>query len=175
MFERKNQSILTPHYTALIAQDEDLAGGEEDEEVFTLARRDHDLEGDADTALPTVAAPLISSEDLSKRKLREGTSRKAQLKNRPQGEKVVFDEEGVEKNFYEMGDDAEGGAGAEERRNEYLEKERERMKLADKVDRELAREKKREKKRKRKERERDVSLFNDFWAKLTLYRSSMGS
>jgi len=158
MFERKNQSILTPHYTALISHEDD--NKDEDEEVFTIRRRDHDLEL-GEGVEPAAPSKLTSSEDLSKRKLREGTSRKAQLKNRPQGEKLVFDEDGVEKNFYEMGDDAEGGAGAQEKREEYLQAERERMKVADKDDRELAREKKREKKRKRKEREREVSTSDD--------------
>ncbi|KAK4688634.1 ATP-dependent RNA helicase DDX10/DBP4, partial [Tremellales sp. Uapishka_1] len=157
MFERKNQSILTPHYTALVAQDDDLAG-EDDDEVFTIRRRDHELEeGAAAKEDDTIAAPLITSEDLSQRKLKAGTSRKAQLKNRPSGTKVVFDDQGAAREFYEMGKDAEGGAGDEEKRKLYVEAERERMRAADKIDRALAREKKQEKKRKRKEREKEVN------------------
>jgi ATP-dependent RNA helicase DDX10/DBP4 len=175
MFERKNQSILTPHYTALIAHDDDLAGEADDDEVFTLRRRDHALEGDSsDDDTPAVVAgtesaekppakPLISSEDLSQRKLKQGASRKAQLKMRPAGEKLVFDEDGEARDFYEMGKAAEGGAGAEEARKEFVEAERARMKEADKVDRELARDKKREKKRKRKEREREVGRVLLLW------------
>ncbi|WWD20597.1 ATP-dependent RNA helicase DBP4 [Kwoniella shandongensis] len=171
MFERKNQSILTPHYTALIAQDdEDETGGDVDD-VFTLARRDHALSGDEgglssggdddedEDALTAEMKkkPLISSEDLSKRKLKQAASRKAQLKMRPGPSKMIFDEvTGEAREFYEAGEDVEKEMGNEEKRREYLEKERERMKLEDKVDREVAREKKREVKRKRKEREREV-------------------
>ena len=46
---------------------------------------------------------------------------------------------------------------AADKRREYLEKEREIMKIQDKIDKEVAREKKKELKRKRKEREREVS------------------
>lgn len=159
MFERKNQSILTPHYSKLVAHDDDLAGAEDDDDdVFTLARRDHDLDGaDSDEDFEGVKKPLISSEDLSKRKLKEGTTRKGQLKNRGMPTKVVFGEDGEARDFYEHGDDVEAGAGAEEVRRAFVEAESARMREADIVDREVAREKRREKKRKRKEREREVS------------------
>lgn len=165
MFERKNQDILTSHYSSLVAQEEDSDG---DDDVFTLARRDHDLgENDvpldeATTALAkagssTQPAPLVSSEDLSKRKLKAGASRKAQLKSRPAPDKVVFDDvTGEARNFYEEGKEAESGAGAAEKRSAYLDEERGRMQVADRVDREVARERRREQKRKRKEREKDV-------------------
>jgi len=168
MFERKNQSILTPHYSALVAHDED-ATDDKDEDVFTLQRADHELEGDdddeflADMATTTALNPaevkkaLTTSEDLSKRKLKQGASRKAQLKSRSAPEKVVFDETGEVRNFYEAGKDAEIGAGAKAKRQQHLEDERERMQAANQVDREVARDRRREKKRKRKEREKDVS------------------
>lgn len=168
MFERRNQSILTPHYSALVAHDEDAAknGEEDDDEVFTIARRNHALDDEgADLAdgdlVPTdraEATPLISSEDLSKRKLKAASSKKHNLKNRPAPEKLVFDDEGQATNFYESGVQAEQGAGAEAARKEFFERERQQMREADKVDRAAAREAKREKKRKRKEREREVSL-----------------
>lgn len=139
MFERTNQSILTPHYSALITHDDN-----EDDDIFTLARKNHTLEEHT--------AP--ASDDLSKRKLKAAASKKGQVKNRPGPEKVLFDEEGEQTDFYKSGVDVEAGAAAE--REEFLLSEKERMKLADKVDREVAREKKREKKRKRKEREREV-------------------
>ncbi|KAK1922966.1 ATP-dependent RNA helicase DBP4 [Papiliotrema laurentii] len=168
MFERRNQSILTPHYSALVAHDDDLAkdGEDDDDEVFTIARRDHALEDEganlADTDLvpsvnaAAVAEPLISSEDLSKRKLKMATSKKLNLKNRPAPEKLVFDEEGNATNFYESGIQAEQGAGAEAARREFVERERQQMREADKIDRAVAREAKKEKKRKRKEREREA-------------------
>ncbi|OCF45706.1 ATP-dependent RNA helicase DBP4 [Kwoniella heveanensis CBS 569] len=177
MFERKNQSILTPHYSALVAHEE--ANDEEDDDVFQLARRNHALSGDeesdddlltetprpkgqpaggdTDALKEEMKKPLITSEDLSKRKLKAATSKKNKIKTGPAPEKLVFDEEtGEARQFYEMGKDVEADAGAAERRREFLEKERERMKVEDKVDREVAREKKRELKRKRKEREKEM-------------------
>lgn len=170
MFERKNQSILAPHYSALISHEDDEGEDGGDDDVFTLARKDHDIDLPADnslfeetptagpstnTATGTGAEPLISSEDLSKRKLKAATSRKALLKSRPAPEKVIFDEEtGEARNFYESGKDVETAAGDQASRQKFLEEERERMREAHRIDKEVAREKKREKKRKRQEREK---------------------
>lgn len=155
MFERINQSILTPHYSALVSLDRGDA-----DEIFTLARHDHALQDDDASAQEQgVDGSLISSEDLSKRKLKAGSSRKLQLKTRPASEKVVFDDEGLAREFYEAGKEAESGAGAEERRKAFVAGERETMRDADRVDREVARERKRERKRKRKEREREVGTI----------------
>lgn len=169
MFERKNQSILAPHYSALISH-ENGDENENDDDVFTLARRDHEIEGvdNDDSALleetpqatSTVAGgsasgadPLISAEDLSKRKLKAATSKKALLKSRPMADKLIFDEKtGEARNFYESGVDVENLAGDEESRRRFLEEEREKMREAHRIDKEVAREKKREKKRKRQER-----------------------
>ena len=170
MFERTNQSILTPHYTALVKHDGSSSGEEEDDDVFTLARKDHALPDDptADASLlPDVNAPVstaaasssaipLSAEDMSKRKLKAAASRKGQVKTRPGAEKVLFDERGAPTTFYEAGQEAEVGAGAIEKRREYVQSEKERMKIAHEEDRKVAREKKMEKKRQRKEREREL-------------------
>jgi len=163
MFERTNQSILTPHYTALISHE-----GEDEDDVFTLARRDHDLDSSipqVDINIPTTtsatSAPLISSEDLSKRKLKAGSSRKGILKSRPGADKVVFDEEGNATDFYKAGVEAEVDAAGD--RRVFEKEERERMREADRVDREVAREKKREMKRKRKDREREMDVSAPFF------------
>lgn len=173
MFERKNQSILAPHYSSLIAHDEDRMNGEgdgDDDEVFTIARRDHALsddEADGDALLAslphgngvsmTSATSADKAENLSKRALKQGTSRKAQLRNRPVPDKIVFDETtGEARNFYEEGADVEQSAGGKERRADFVREEQEKMRAADQVDREVARERRREKKRKRKEREREA-------------------
>ncbi|WVW80961.1 ATP-dependent RNA helicase DBP4 [Kwoniella bestiolae CBS 10118] len=163
MFERKNQSILTPHYTALISQGDEEEGEEDD--VFTLARKNHNLSDDedqSDSDLVNVAEgkemgkPLISSEDLSKRKLKAATSKKSKLKTGGVGEKLIFDEEtGESRNFYESGKDVETQFMSEEKRREYLDKQRERMKVDNEVDKRVAKEKRNELKRKRKERERE--------------------
>ena len=157
MFERKNQSILAPHYSALISHGDEGEGGDDD--VFTLARRDHDIENDNDDILQetttniTDDTPLITSEDLSKRKLKAATSKKALLKSRPAPDKIIFDEvTGEARNFYESGADLETLAGGDAERKKFLEEEGKRMREAHRVDKEVAKEKKREKKRKRQER-----------------------
>ncbi|BEI80156.1 hypothetical protein CcaverHIS002_0106850 [Cutaneotrichosporon cavernicola] len=144
MFERKNQGVLTDHYSKLVAHDDD-----DDDDVFTLARRDHDLELGSDEELTTSA-------DLSKRKLKSATTRKGQIKAGGVPTKLVFDEDGEQRDFYAHGEAAESAAKAEEARIEYVEAENARMREADVVDREVAREKRREKKRKRKEAERKM-------------------
>jgi ATP-dependent RNA helicase DDX10/DBP4 len=152
MFERKNQNILSEHYTKLVDHSEDPLGERDEEEDFiTLKRADHTLEDDGQETLP-------ESEALSKRKLKAAGSKKAMLKFKGVGTKLIFDEEGQAHSLYEMQDD-EGfhqgdalGAG-----REFAENERNRLKEADVHDKELAKEKKREKKRKRKVRESEVS------------------
>ncbi|WWC98711.1 ATP-dependent RNA helicase DBP4 [Kwoniella sp. B9012] len=177
MFERKNQSILTPHYTALVSHGEAEDEEAGDDDVFTLARKDHNLSDDDDegsdgellkvaegketTAITGLVKgsekPLISSEDLSKRKLKAATSKKSKLKTGGTGEKLIFDEvTGESRNFYETGKDVENQFMSEAKRREYLEEQREKMKVANEVDKLVAKEKRNELKRKRKEREREM-------------------
>lgn len=161
MFERKNQTLLSEHYNKLVDHEDDS-----DDDVFTLARVNHDLSGgeesDAEEAGPS--EPLISSEDLSKRKLKAASTKKGVLKSRPAPTKLVFEDDGTARDFYKAGARAEEEAGGEEARRKFFEQEKERMKEADVVDRQVAREKRRELKRKRKEREREVStILGLFW------------
>ncbi|KAF9463268.1 ATP-dependent RNA helicase dbp-4 [Collybia nuda] len=148
MFERKNQNILSEHYSKLIDHESD----DGDEDFITLKRADHDLSDGGE----------IERENLSKRKLKLGNAKRAIVKNGV-AKKLVFDEEGVPHELYEMGDaedwfKSKGGlAGAKEEGIKFAEGERGRMKVADIVDKEEAREKKREKKRKRKDKEKGVA------------------
>ena len=152
MFERKNQSILSEHYTKLV----DHAGGSDSEGDFiTLKRADHELPGEPG-ALP-------ESNYTSKRKQRMALSKKALAKGGPRGSKLVFDDEGGAHEIYEMkapeevfGEGGAEGRAVKEAGKAFVESERGRMKEADVRDKEEAKEKKREKKRKRKEREREV-------------------
>lgn len=155
MFERKNQNILSQHYAKLINHNDDLlAEGEQDEDFITLKRADHILEDNDTSALETSnihGAP-------SKRKLKEARSRKAMLKYKETGKKLVFDEEGRPHELYEMQDDFEfHTSNPLEAGKSFAENERNRLMEVDARDKEEAREKKREKKRKRKQRERAVS------------------
>ncbi|KAJ7628689.1 ATP-dependent RNA helicase dbp-4 [Roridomyces roridus] len=149
MFERKNQNVLSEHYSKML---DTGAGGEDDEEDFiTLKRADHDLEG---LDLPPEEA------DISKRKQRMGKAKRA-LMTGGTSRKLVFDDEGNAHELYEMEAAEEwvegrgGLRGVVEEGREFAEGERGKMREANVVDKEEAREKKREKKRKRKEREKD--------------------
>lgn len=168
MFERKNQSVLTSHYTAMISHDD---GADGDDDFLKIEKRDHTLN---DVGLESLGVDLTSSIDgrstsstpaipstieLSKRKLKMGESKKQMLKLKGTGHKVTFDDEGQAHEVYEMEDldDFEGKGDAKSQQAAYVKEELERMKEADVVDRQVAREKRQEKKRKRKQAERDVS------------------
>ncbi|KAG9091380.1 ATP-dependent RNA helicase dbp4 [Ceratobasidium sp. 370] len=156
MFERKNQGILSEHYTRLVdhgAEDSDLDG-----DFITLKRADHDLPDDP-TRRPHASSslPAIDREDISKRKLKIGQSKSAMLKYKSGGTKLVFDEEGGAHPLYEMRDDsafiAEAGGNVVGAGKAYVDEVRLRMQGEDLLDKEEAKNKKKEKKRKRKERE----------------------
>ncbi|TFY69593.1 hypothetical protein EVG20_g3085 [Dentipellis fragilis] len=150
MFGRKNQNILSEHYTKLV--DHSLDGGDNDEEDFiTLKRADHELPGDDE---------LPVSENLSKRKLKMGQSKRAMLKFKGAPTRLVFDDEGNPHELYEMKDvdevfRKEGAGGVLEAGKKFVESERGKMQEADLLDKAEAKEKKKEKKRKRKEREQE--------------------
>ncbi|RDX46437.1 DEAD-domain-containing protein [Lentinus brumalis] len=146
MFERKNQNILSEHYTKLVDHDAD---GDSEDEFITLKRADHDL--DDGIALP-------ESEFTSKRKQKLALSKKALGKYGEKGHKLVFDDEGNPHEVYEMKDVTDvfkDEREVMEAGRQFAEAERGKMKEVDVVDKAEAKEKKREKKRKRKERERE--------------------
>ncbi|KAI8989191.1 DEAD-domain-containing protein [Trametes punicea] len=148
MFERKNQNILSEHYTKLIDHSADANKDGSDDDFITLKRADHELE---DTA-------LTEHEFISKRKQKMMASKKALAKLGPRGHKLVFDDEGKAHELYEMKDASEVFRTEEEVKEagrKFAESERGKLQEADVVDKAEAKEKKREKKRKRKERERE--------------------
>ncbi|KAJ4488327.1 P-loop containing nucleoside triphosphate hydrolase protein, partial [Lentinula aciculospora] len=148
MFERKNQDVLSQHYSKIIEQD--VASDEDD--FITLKRADHDL----------ALAPLreVALENLSKRKQKLGNAKRAVLLNAPITKKIVFDDSGVGREAEEVPDiedwmkEKGGVKGVFEEGNNHAETERGKMKIADVLDKQEARDKKKEKKRKRKEREK---------------------
>ncbi|KAJ5497526.1 hypothetical protein N7463_009513 [Penicillium fimorum] len=92
----------------------------------------------------------------SKRREKLLKSKKKLLKYKGKGTKLVYDDEGVAHEVYEMEDEdmfkARGDANAQ--REKFLESETARTQQADIEDKEVMREKRREKKEKRKARER---------------------
>ncbi|KAH8102132.1 P-loop containing nucleoside triphosphate hydrolase protein [Cristinia sonorae] len=148
MFERKNQNILSEHYNKLI--DRDGEGDNSEDEFITLKRVDHELEEET----------LPISEHVSKRQSKLALSKKALAAKGPKGKKLIFDEEGVAHELYELKtkEEAIGGASqVSEARKRHAEEEKVKLKEVDVVDKAEAKEKKKEKKRKRKEREREES------------------
>ncbi|EEB95481.1 hypothetical protein MPER_05546, partial [Moniliophthora perniciosa FA553] len=150
MFERKNQDVLSQHYTKLI-EDSDHHDDEEDD-FITLKRADRDL--------PSISLQEVKFENLSKNKMKLSNAKRKAILNAPMREKIIFGEDGVgvEAGVGEDGEkwlEKKGGMdGVVEEGKKYAESERSRMKDADVIDRAEAKEKRKEKKRKRKERER---------------------
>ncbi|KAG2136003.1 P-loop containing nucleoside triphosphate hydrolase protein [Suillus clintonianus] len=148
MFERKNQNILSAHYSKLIDHGDAV---DDNEDFITLKRSNHDLSD-------TDANPEI--DNLSKRKLKLSRTKRAVAKFGQLGQKLIFDDEGNPHEIYEMVDPAEfykgGLEGAKEAGKAFVEGEKAKLKGADVVDKMEAKDKKREKKRKRKERENGV-------------------
>lgn len=151
MFERKNQSVLSEHYTKLVDHAADRDGEDDSEDEFiTLKRADHELD---DEELP-------QSDFMSKRKLKMANSKKALGKYGERGKRLIFDDEGNPHEIYEMKSTEEVFEGRDDVKKvgkKFAEDERMRLREVDVVDKAEAKEKKREKKRKRKEREREVS------------------
>ncbi|EGN95755.1 hypothetical protein SERLA73DRAFT_186962 [Serpula lacrymans var. lacrymans S7.3] len=148
MFQRKNQNILSEHYTKIV--DHSSHANDDDDDFITLKRANHDL---PDSELPEM-------ENMSKRKLRMSKSKRAIMQRSELGHKLIFDDEGNPHELYEMVDPAEfykgGLEGAKEAGAQFAESQRGKLKEADVTDKMEAKEKKKEKKRKRKERERGV-------------------
>jgi len=158
MFQRKNQNVLSSHYTKLIERDGFGNEDDPDEEDFiTLKRADHDLEDD----IP----PINHEAELSKRKLKMSRTKRMIAKS-GSNTKLIYDDEGKPHALYELQDGQEwlaekGLEGAKEEGQKFAQAERSKMEVANVLDKAEAKEKKREKKRKRKERERMMSGAKD--------------
>jgi ATP-dependent RNA helicase DDX10/DBP4 len=158
MFERKNQTVLSSHYSKLIEHESPSNDDDEktDDEFITLKRADHDL--------PESKMLPLDSSDLSKRKLKLGKAKQAIAKNGV-AKKLVFDDAGKPHEIYEMADpdawyEAKGGlVGAKKEGQLFAQQEGLKMRVADVADKQEARDKKRDKKRKRKEKEKAVRKF----------------
>ncbi|KAL4072192.1 DEAD-domain-containing protein [Scleroderma citrinum] len=146
MFGRKNQNILSEHYTKMIDHDD-----ASDEEFITLKRADHDL-------LDSKEHVEYDIEDLSKRKLKLSRTKRMVAKYGQLGQKLIFDDDGNAHEVYEMVDPQEfykhGVDSVKEAGRKFAEGEQGNMKEADVLDKRIAKDKKQEKKRKRKEREK---------------------
>ncbi|CDR88776.1 probable HCA4-can suppress the U14 snoRNA rRNA processing function [Sporisorium scitamineum] len=149
------------------------AGADAADDFLTLKRADHALEDDGDAygiggndvPITMEQAKADATENLSKRKLAMGQSKKALALagKRGIGEKLVFDEDGEAHALYELQDEEafkkQGDTKTQAQR--WEDEERERMQQADAKDKELAKEKRREKRRCQKEREKALERGDD--------------
>ena len=164
MFGRKNQTVLSEHYSKLIENDHDAAQSDSDD-FIQLKRADHDLDQPVHSSTSSARLPDSNEvPELSKRKLKLSRTKRAIAKY-GKGSKLTFDDAGNAHELYEMADpdawykDKGGLEGANEAGKQFAEVESGKMRVADVQDRQEAREKKREKKRKRKEKERQQVWF----------------
>jgi ATP-dependent RNA helicase DDX10/DBP4 len=170
MFERRNQDVLSSHYSKTIADDgtgvqAQHADADEDDDFLSVKRvvpvdaqssSDEEDEAPAGSELKIISG--IGKEALvidSKRREKLLKSKKKLLKYKEKGVKLVYDDDGVAHPVYELEGEADfekrGPAAAQ--RAKFLAEEAERVREADIDDKQLAKQKKREKKEKRKTRE----------------------
>jgi len=99
----------------------------------------------------------------SKRREKLLMSKKKLLKYKGHGSHVHFDEDDMpySKEYYEREEEFAKKGKAEEQRLHFLEAEKERAKMADVADKEMAKQKRREKKDKRKAKEREADMDTD--------------
>ncbi|EGX53498.1 hypothetical protein AOL_s00006g364 [Orbilia oligospora ATCC 24927] len=159
MFERQNQNIFTSHYTGMVRHGEEEEEEERDEDF--LAVKGHGYGSDTeDNKGPNNGQKFIQVHGKdpllvdSKRREKLATSKKALLKYKGKGTKLVFDEEGEAHAIYEFEDEEEfkKAGDAEEQRGKFLAEEKKKVSAADEEDKNVAKEKRRAKKEKQKAR-----------------------
>ncbi|KAH6676549.1 P-loop containing nucleoside triphosphate hydrolase protein [Halenospora varia] len=170
MFERRNQDVLSGHYSKMIAddgqeKDANIDGDADEDNDFLSVKRvvpvddSSDEESNAVESGPVAKViPGIGREPLvidSKRREKLLKSKKKLLKLKEKGTKLVFDEDGKPHQMYELEDEEafRQRGDAESQRKKFLEEEAVRVQAADLDDKQLAKAKKREKREKRKARE----------------------
>ncbi|KAI8343512.1 P-loop containing nucleoside triphosphate hydrolase protein [Chlamydoabsidia padenii] len=152
MFQKRNQDILSEHYTKLVDYEGDKLGGDDDDDDFmTIGRKDHALDSDSDDNMKDTKA-----DNLSKRQAKMG--KKELAKRSSKGEKLVFDDEGKPHQLYEMVDEADflKDGDAKAQKDAFISETGELMKMADVDDKALAKQKRADKKYKRKMKEKEA-------------------
>ena len=168
MFERRNQDVFAEHYVKLVEDEKndqvDNTGDLDGENGFlSVKRRLSDasiISGEDDNALgpefsddkengqKLTEAPLTID---SKRKAKLVKSKKALLKLKPKGKKLVFDDSGTPHEIYELESESQFQAHgpADSQKAKFLAAEQERLQNADVADKQAARAKRKEKRERR--------------------------
>ncbi|QSL66388.1 hypothetical protein MERGE_000767 [Pneumocystis wakefieldiae] len=154
MFKRTNQNVISEHYRKMIEGDDLLI---DDNDFIKVKKVDHDFNEE----------PLENCfKALSKRKQKIALSKKAMLKYRPKGIKLIYDDEGNVSNIYKFQDEAsfhkEGPAN--DQKKKYIQKEEEKMTQNDIIDKQETKEKRHQKRKKvlaTERKNRDNTTEND--------------
>ncbi|KAL8893707.1 MAG: hypothetical protein Q9192_005004, partial [Flavoplaca navasiana] len=180
MFERKNQDILSEHYTKLIENDDNtptnvqrqrittgLDDNKDDQDFLSIKRRIDALPSpqqpptnpplDLSSPKPKSRKPKPPKFD-SNRARRILTNKELYLpKHGPKAHRLVFDDQGAPHEVYEFEDEKEFKKGdVEKQREEFRGKEERRLKEVDRaIDKGVEKEKRRKKREKRRKRERE--------------------
>ncbi|KAJ1651981.1 ATP-dependent RNA helicase dbp4 [Dispira simplex] len=179
MFNRRNQDILTDHYTKLVdwsddqhqksnttaeansaASHPDGKGGNDSDDdaddLLVLKRTDHQLEGTAKEMMILDPQPQA----VSKRKIQH--NRKKMIKNM-RNEKWLFNDEGELVHGYGLKSEADfmKEGDVQERIKQHMDKHRNAMAAQDPADKERTQQRLREKRLKRKLRDKQQALGND--------------
>ena len=169
MFERRNQDVLANHYAKLVDGEDDVDGlgdADEDDDFLTVKRRLKvgEYEGDdfvsSSQKKPKEFAKIVpvNGTELvidSKRREKLLKSKKKLLKLKGRGTKLVYDDDGIPHEVYELEDEdqfRQRGSAADQKAR-FLDDERQRLQTADLADKQAAKEKKKSKREKRKARE----------------------
>ena len=171
MFERRNQDVLAEHYAKLIdddgqTNDRDVDADEDD--AFLTVKRRLSYASEESIELSNHAASEDKTEPRkipiagkgpflidSQRREKLLKSKKAMLKLKGKGSKLVFDDEGNAHEIYELEDEDQfrQRGTADVQRAKFIQEEAERVQAADLVDKQTVKAKKRERKEKRRLRE----------------------
>ncbi|KAI0999252.1 ATP-dependent RNA helicase [Podosphaera aphanis] len=178
MFERRNQDVLSGHYSKMIAKEPSEGDHpidlEEDGNFLSVKRviGVDDEESKDDQGLQDLAGPGpkvisgIGKEPIivdSKRKEKLLKSKKKLLKIKERGTKLVYDDEGNPHQIYELEDEKSfhQKGPAEIQRAKFVEQEAARVKEADIDDKELVKIKKREKREKKRAARAAAEIMGD--------------
>ena len=168
MFERRNQNVFADHYAKLVEDEKDDQvdnNGDLDGEngFLSVKRRLSDasmISGEDDNDLgPEIPDNKQDGQNLtkgpltidSKRKAKLAKSKKALLKLKPKGKKLVFDDSGAPHEIYELESESQFQAHgpADSQKAKFLAAEQERLQNADVADKQAARAKRKEKRERR--------------------------
>ena len=172
MFERRNQDVLADHYANMVTDGGNqsaLVNGDadEDDDFLTVKHRSSDtsdmgikpnMDAPRKLAVNAQTVPVAGKEPLiidSKRREKLLKSKKAMLKLKGKGTKLVYDEDGNAHQIYELEDEEQfkQRGTADDQRVRFLEGEQRRVDAADLLDKQTAKDKKKERKEKRKAKE----------------------